>query len=122
LVIVDEAHKIGTEFFAPAIARFPARKRLTLTATEIRPDGGHAVIAAHAGPVRVRSTAEALGGDVFVLDYDCGPSFRLWGKDTKARVACLSRDDNRNWVIARNVFRAYQRHRNMLVISSQSIT
>lgn len=116
-VIVDEAHKIGTEFFSPAIPRFPTRKRLTLTASEIRPDGGHDVIIRHAGPVRVRSTAEALRGEVFVLDYDCGPNFRLWGKDSKGRVACLSRDHRRNQLIANQVFRAYKRGRNMLIIS-----
>jgi superfamily II DNA or RNA helicase len=117
LVIIDEAHKLGTEFFSPAVPRFPARKRLTLTATEERPDGGHVVIGAHAGPVRVKSTAEALRGEVFVLDYDCGPNYRLWGTDSKARVACLSRDTRRNRIIAHQVYRAYQRGRNMLIIS-----
>ena len=116
LLIVDEAHKIGTEFFAPAIARFPARKRLTLTATETRADGGHKVVEMHAGPVRARSATEALAGDVHVIDYDCG-NYKLWGTDSKSRVACLAKDYRRNTLIANTIYKAYKRGRNMLAIS-----
>jgi superfamily II DNA or RNA helicase len=115
-VITDEAHKVGTEFFSPAIPRFPARKRLTLTATDIRRDGGHIVIVMHAGPIAIESEAVALPGDVYVLDYDCR-SYRLWGSDSRARNSCLAKDPSRNRMLATQIKRAYDRGRNFLAIS-----
>jgi superfamily II DNA or RNA helicase len=116
MVIVDEAHKVGTEYFSPALAVMAARKRLTLTATAERKDGGHHVIEMHTGPIRVESDADALPGDVYVDNYDCG-NYRLWGGDAKQRVACLARDVRRNQRMVGHIIRAYERGRQMMIVS-----
>ena len=59
-VIFDEVHKIGTNFFAPAVSRFRARYRLGLSATVDREDGGSKVFYFHLGGIQVTSDAETL--------------------------------------------------------------
>lgn len=115
-VIVDEAHKVNTEFFSPALSKMHARKRLTLTATQERKDGGHLVIERHVGPIRVTSEAEALPGKVWVDHYDCG-GYRLWGANANQRVACLSRDLRRNQRIVGHIVKAFEKGRHFMVIS-----
>lgn len=116
MVIIDEAHKVNTEFFSPALSRMHARKRLTLTATAIRKDGGHEVIEKHVGPIRVTSSADALPGKVWVDRYDCG-GYKLWGNTASQRVACLSRDRRRNQRIVGHIVKAYEKGRQFMTVS-----
>lgn len=116
MVVIDEAHKIGTEFFSPVLSRLSARKRLTLTATAERKDNAHEMISWHVGPIRVESDADAVPGKVYVDWYDCG-GYRLWGSDHNQRVACLARDRRRNQQIVGHIIKAYEAGRHMMIVS-----
>lgn len=115
-VIVDEVHKMGTGQFAPVMPMFNAYYRLGLSATVGREDGGDRVFYWHIGPIQVTSTAETLECDVWPLDYDCGPHYKLWGTDQSARNRCLALDPRRNQLIARTIKRFYDTGRNALVV------
>lgn len=115
-VIVDEVHKVGTGQFAPVIPLFNSYYRLGLSATVDREDGGDRVFFWHIGPVRVTSTAEALECDVYVLDYNCGPHFTLWGADQGARNRCLAQDPRRNAFLAQTIKRFYDKGRQALIV------
>jgi hypothetical protein len=115
--IIDEAHKLGTEFFAPAVPKLNALKRLTLTATDIRKDGGHTVIEKHMGRIAVTSDAEALPGDVYVDEYDPGPTFRFWGSQPSARVSCLAKDPFRNRRLVKHIVNAFRKDRRFMIVS-----
>ena len=114
--ILDESHKVGTEFFSPALTKMAARHRITLTATAERKDGAHELINNHVGPIRVQSGAVALPGKVYAVWYDCG-SFPLWGKNHNERVACLTKDKRRNQVIVGHIIKAYESGRQMMIVS-----
>jgi superfamily II DNA or RNA helicase len=116
LVIYDEVHKIGSQFFAPAVSKFPSRYRLGLSATPERSDGGDRVFFYHLGPIRVTSAAEALPMRVVTVDYDCG-TYPLWGDIPGARVKCLTKDQKRNQLLARLVRKLYADGRQALIVS-----
>lgn len=59
LVIWDECHRIGADFFSQSAFRVPARLRLGISATTDRSDGKTDVLEAHIGPVMVESTLAA---------------------------------------------------------------
>ena len=55
LVIWDECHRIGADFFSQSAYRVPAKLRLGFSATTERSDGKSEVLEAHIGPVMVTS-------------------------------------------------------------------
>lgn len=55
LVVWDECHRIGADFFSQSALRVPAKLRLGVSATTERPDGKTEVMEAHIGPVMVSS-------------------------------------------------------------------
>lgn len=56
LVIFDECHRLGAEYFVNACKLFPAAHRLGLSATTDRSDGKWDMVEAHIGPVMVKGT------------------------------------------------------------------
>jgi superfamily II DNA or RNA helicase len=56
----DEVHRIGADFFSQSCFRVPAYLRLGISATPDRSDGREEVIAAHIGPVLVKSKAAPM--------------------------------------------------------------
>lgn len=118
-VIFDEVHKMGTEHFAPAIFKFPARYRLAMSATTERDDGGDVVYKAHCGPVRVRSEAEYLPMNVLPQLYRSRRP--LWGKTSTARVSCLIRDMDRNWWLAGLIKALYDDGRQPIIVSASIV-
>lgn len=114
IVVFDEVHKVGSEFFAPAVHKFPSRYRMGLSATPKRKDGGDRVFMWHLGPIRVTSSAEALPMTCYVMDYR-GP--KPWGSNHGARVKALTLDSNRNAKIVGYIKYFYDKNRNALVVS-----
>lgn len=55
LVVFDECHRIGADFFSQACFRLPALLRLGISATPDRKDGREEVLYAHIGPVLVET-------------------------------------------------------------------
>lgn len=116
LKIVDEVHKFGTRMFAPLFPQINSHYALGLSATVERDDGGDRVFFWHLGPIRVISEAETLECEVYVLDYDCGPFYELWGTTPQARAQCLSKDPRRNERITYMIKRFYDAGRQALIV------
>lgn len=114
LVVYDEVHKVGSQFFAPAVSLFPSRYRLGLSATPARKDGGDKVFFWHLGPIRVTSDADALPMKVYVVPHRA--TSNLWGSTHGARMKCLSVDPRRNELIVSFIKRFYESGRNALVV------
>jgi superfamily II DNA or RNA helicase len=115
LVIVDECHKISTEFFADVLPRFNARYRLGLSATPKRKDGSDIVLYSHIGPIRV--VADSVATPVKVLVKNYYTQRKLWGNDHQERLMCLSRDPDRNELLVAHIKDFYLHNRNILVVS-----
>lgn len=119
LVGVDEVHKIGSRFFAPAMGMFPALYRVGLSATPKRKDGGDRVFVYHLGPIRVVSEAEAMPMDVYPLEYsnpDYTPPGKFDPQNHGVVAKALSGDRERNKMITRMIKRFYDNGRQALVV------
>ncbi len=116
MVICDEVHKIGTQFFVPAITRFPSYYRLGISATPYRKDGGTKVFFYHLGQERVVSTASNMPMKVYTIPYTT--TRPLWGRTGPARVQCLTKDAARNILLVRIIKRFYDQGRVALIVSS----
>lgn len=114
-VIYDEVHKIGTQFFAPVVYKFPSYNWLGLSATVERPDAGEKVFFNHLGNIEVTSEAEAMPMDIFPMRYLARG--KLWGNTPTSRQKCLAEDMNRNRWMAGLIKRAYDKGRNFLAVS-----
>jgi superfamily II DNA or RNA helicase len=66
LVIFDEVHRLGAEYFAQACGLFRARHRLGLSATPTRKDGRTKLFEAHIGPVMVKGTWVPMSPKILV--------------------------------------------------------
>lgn len=66
LVIWDEVHRVGADFFANSAWQFPAKLRLGLSAKPERKDGKDILLYSHIGPIRVSTEMMALVPIVYV--------------------------------------------------------
>lgn len=114
-VVVDECHKLSTEFFADVLPRFSAKYRLGLSATPTRKDGSDVVLYSHLGPVRVRAANIPTPIKIIVKPYYT--QRKLWGMDEQQRVMCLTRDPDRNNMIIEDIKLFYTAKRNTFVVS-----
>ena len=112
-VILDEAHRIATEFFNDVVAKFPARYRLALTATPTKKDGSDIVLFLHFGRVSVTAETEVMPVRVFVHRRPCNI------KKGPMRVATyiLRRTKQRNLMLAEHIIKAYKKGRNIIGVS-----
>ncbi len=115
LVVFDEVHKVGAPLLSKSIHQFPARRRVGLSATIHRQDGGDRVYTWHLGLVRVRSQAIALPCKVHVIDYTSKSA--LWGNSRSSRVKCLTLDHDRNMLLTKVIKSFYDRGRKALIVS-----
>lgn len=116
MVAVDEVHKAGCGFFAPAIPLFPARYKLGLSATPTRKDKGERVFFSHLGDIAVVSEAAAMDCRVHVMPYDGSP-VTARGEDHGVMVRNMVRDPRRNAFLGRLIKRLWERGRQALVVS-----
>jgi len=66
LVIFDEVHRLGADYFAQVCSKFPSRHRLGLSATPTRSDGKEKLFNAHIGPVMVRGSWVPMNPKILV--------------------------------------------------------
>jgi superfamily II DNA or RNA helicase len=114
-VILDEAHRIATEFFNDVVAKFSAKYRLALTATPNKRDGSDVVLYRHFGQVSVLATSEVMDVTVYVHNrYE----ERMWGKGDRAVVSCLSKSYQRNEQLIAHIVKAYKKGRKIIAVSN----
>lgn len=114
-IIVDECHKIATEYFSDVLPKFNARYRIGLSATPNRKDGADVVLFSHLGPIRVHARTKVMPLKVYVRKYYS--KRKLWGKDERTRLSCLVRDEERNLMMAQDILKLYQSGRNIVAVS-----
>lgn len=116
-VIWDEVHRVGAPSFSKTLGLFNAKYKISLTATPTRKDGCEGVFKTYFGNGQVVAKAKALACQVQVYDY-MGSKF-LWGNQHGSRVTALTKDTARNRAITDIVKKAYDKNRNILVVSER---
>lgn len=132
LVLFDEVHRLGAEFFEQVCFQFPAAHRLGLSATPKRTDGKMELVISHIGPVMVRGTWVPMTPKVIAfktkwkLPYEKGRDDNgQWGfqpmRVVPGRMANVSKamgeNKLRNSMIVSMTVQAYRAHRNVLILS-----
>lgn len=114
-VIVDECHKLSTEYFADVLPKFNAKYRIGLSATITRKDGSDIVLFSHLGPIRVKARTKIMPLKVYPKKYYA--KRKLWGKDERTRMMCLVKDQDRNLMMAEDILHLYKNGRNIVAFS-----
>lgn len=133
LVIFDEVHRLGADYFEQVCRLFPAMHRLGLSATPKRKDGRFKSFEAHIGPVKVRGINVPMSPKIVVKQTGWKvPSFKVFDGDKGqyvykempfqagklgAVVKRMGSDAVRNQEIAEFVKQAYDAGRHILVLS-----
>lgn len=129
LVIFDECHRMGAEFFSQAAGYLPARLRYGMTATPDRVDGRERVFKAHIGEI----IAEATGVPMVPKIYLVPSEFKLPVKVTNGKVRpveptvgrsswvdrALRRNAHRNKQLVRIIEYAHKHDRYTVVFSNE---
>lgn len=114
-VIIDECHKLSTEYFSDILPEFNAKYRIGLSATPTRKDGSDVVLYSHFGTLRVKARTKIMPLKVYVRKYYS--KRKLWGKDERTRLMCLVKDEDRNRMMAQEIMHLYRNGRNVVAFS-----
>ena len=115
-VVFDEVHKIGSEHFSKAVSLFNAKVTVGLSATVRRRDGADKVFLYHLGQVTVRSEAEALPTEVYVIPYLSGIEPPHRDAHRAKKMEYLTNDFDRNHLIASQIIKMHLAGRQALVV------
>jgi superfamily II DNA or RNA helicase len=123
VVFFDEAHRLGARQFVKAITRFSCFYRIALSATPERRDGASKLIYQHFGAPKVVATVESMGANVhtvrFPVPHKLAALARAMGKRTPLVLNKLVKCAERNGEIVRIFLSAYDKGRNILVLSDR---
>lgn len=113
----DEGQILGAESFSQTMGQFPARHRITVTATPNRRDGCSKMIFDYFGQPRVVAQQTALPCEIRVMTYS-GKRFN-GNIPTANMLTLLSLDEGRNRLIVETILREWSEHRDMLCVSDR---
>jgi superfamily II DNA or RNA helicase len=123
VLIADEVHRHGAAQWSKAIAMFPARLRIGLSATPRRGDGLWDVLRWHVGDVLTESQK---GGDANVFVVPTGialaeNTYRTRNAEVNLGrlITVLSKIGSRNDLIVHHILRALKADRRILVLSER---
>lgn len=126
VMLFDEVHRYAAHVWHQVLQKFPARHRLGLTATAKRFDGLWPVITSHLGEVYYELDSDPMTFKVYTVTITSGiprEAFDLHWMDDKMRrakiISLIAKHDRRNTVIARNLKKAYDVGRNVMIISDR---
>jgi hypothetical protein len=126
VMLFDEVHRYGANVWHQVLQKFPAKYRLGLTATAKRFDGLWPVITSHLGEVYHELDSDPMTFKVYTLEIKSGISRKAfnfdWMDDKMRRakiISLIAKHDFRNTVIARNLKKAYDASRNVIIISDR---
>jgi superfamily II DNA or RNA helicase len=121
LVIWDEVHRVGADFFAQSAFRVPAKLRLGLSATPYRKDGRTEVIAAHIGVPLV--VARGLPMTPRVIVRKSPWIMHRYVPHTPGKcghvINMLARDPARNSLLVDFIYKAHKAGRTIIVQSDR---
>lgn len=128
LVIWDECHRANADTFKASTTMFPAKLRLGLSAEPNRQDGKEIIFKSHIGPVRV--IGKSLPMIPKVISIKTNWKFpRKWngaklehnpGKSMHITVL-MAKDVERNTLLAKWIYRAYEKGRNIIAFSDLAV-
>lgn len=133
LVMFDEVHRLGAEYFSQVCKLFPSRHRLGLSATPKRSDGREGLFKAHIGPVAVVGSWIPMEPTILVKktgwkvpkvkqmcdgEWVTAPMKVVPGKMASV-VKAMGKDLARNGQIVEFVKAAYEKDRRTLILSEQ---
>lgn len=120
LVIFDETHRLGADFFVQAAKRFSARLRLGLSATPKRADGKTFVFLAHIGPVGVVADSTLLAPKVLTVTSNY--TLPLVNRKENGRIVNrpLPLNPGRTTHISKRLGKMYSRNRKIVSFVSQA--
>lgn len=124
LVLFDESHRLGADFFVQACTHVPALYRFGMSATPERTDGREKVVEAHLGPVIAQAEGVPMIPKVFTAKSDFVlPHWK--GKPTEPTLGKLSWVDKklrkslrRNELIVELIRQCHKRERNTIIFSN----
>jgi superfamily II DNA or RNA helicase len=135
LMIFDECHRVGADYFSQSCYRIPARKRMGISATPDRKDGREEVLEAHLGRVMVKSEAAPMTPRIMVRKspWEC-PLTKVKDKKTGGSrvgtiphgptncghiINMLMKHHERNRMMARLIAAAYRQGRTVMAQSDR---
>jgi len=123
LVIFDEVHRMAAPTFSTVAGLFYARYRLGLTATPTRSDGAEFLVEAHIGKVQVTGDLIKERPKVIPLVTNWKPSKRVWYTPGKlgALISNMAKDHERNARVVKWAVMAYNKGRNIVVMSDLAV-
>jgi len=123
---LDEVHRYGADVWKTAIVKYPSKLRIGLTATPRRSDGMWDMMEAHIGPILHTMQGEKMSLKIYMVSTDAWVDPKKYnhkwlddhGKRAKL-ITALSELRGRNKVLIRNIRRAWDAARKILVISER---
>lgn len=115
-VILDEAHRYGSQHFSRVVHLFNSTITIGMTATDGRGDKAELCYRATLGPPRAVSKAESLPLDVYKIYYSGPP---LYGDNAQVQINQLTKDQTRTRILSELIVRLYKSDRQILVASGR---
>ncbi len=124
-IVVDECHHVSAFSFEAVLRQARARYVLGLTATPVRKDGHHPIIAMQCGPARFKTDlkrqAAARPFDHVVVPRETGFGVSALAADGIQEVyRLLASDETRNALIVEDVIAAAKAKRSALVLTERT--
>jgi superfamily II DNA or RNA helicase len=126
-VYFDECERMSSDQFSKAIALFPAKIRVGLSATPRRKDGKMIVFESHIGPVKVRLDSTPLTPKVIIIKSSWKVPMVTWYNEyqplphefgkTMHINKHLANDYDRNKLLVNLIVKVYSKGRNLIVFS-----
>lgn len=122
-IVVDEGHHTPAKTFNQVFSLFSAKYRLLLSATFRRKDGLDKVWHLHVGGVLHELTSPRLTGKYVCYPTNCTVPLKskFYGLDTVTMIGYIANHQHRNAIIAKEVIKAAEFGRRILVVSDRII-
>lgn len=124
-VIVDECHRVPANTFQKVVKEFKARYLLGLTATPFRKDKLQKLMFLYMGeiihridPDKISSELKGVDSILEIRHTDFYPTFEKVKKYKKI-IEALIEDENRNYLIARDIIGEYSLDKSILVLTGR---
>lgn len=118
MVIWDEAHKLGAPAFNDSTRKFPAARKLALTATPNRKDGCMKLITNYFGSIRAQSESNPMNCKVMAIGYQHRRMYPAAMPRARLINAICALPD-RNEMMANVIFSAYRAGRHFIGLSDR---
>ena len=125
VVVYDEVDfSIPPSTFAPVASMFYARYRIGMTATRVRSDGLHKVFDKHLGQFKIAAeSSRTMKPHVVQIFYPESSGYVAESIDFKYRrgqiLSRIANNTNRNMLVAKYTYMAYESGRDVLVLSDR---